>query len=134
MLNPTLVKLSIHVARLKNFFIWSTWKKFVKQSSEWFLCFLHGEYMKDICQTRLSMVYLYSWINVQEFFFLLQSFFRENILSHFMTFLGHLSGHKYPSFCFHEWKHENLCLRKYSIIINNNEHKNNPTLVHIKSL
>ena len=117
---------------LKKFFIWSTWKKFVKQNSEWFICFLQGEYMEDICQTRLSMIYLYSWINIQEFFFFCSHSLERAYSLTLWPFLVIFSGHKYPSFRFHEWKHENLCLRIYSIIINNNEQKNNPTLVWLK--
>ena len=88
-------KLNTHVACFisnhvdwKIFFIESTWKTFVNQD---------------------SMIYLFSFLGlISKNSFLLKPFFRENILSHVMTFLGHLSGHKYPAIRFHEWKYGKL--------------------------
>ena len=94
--DPTLVKLNTHVACFisnhvdwKTFFIESTWKTFVNQDSQWSISFLFLDQYPRILS-------------------LLNPFFRENIFPHVMTFLGHLSGHKYPAIGFHEWKHVKL--------------------------
>ena len=100
MLDPTLVKIK-HACCL--FHLKSCWLKNL----------LHREYMKNIRQPRLSMIYLFSFLGlISKNSFLLKPFFRENILPHVMTFLGHLSGHKYPAIRFHEWKHGKLLVWK----------------------
>ena len=72
MLNPTLVKLNMYDLSQ----LWT--------NSKWIL--LDGEYIRDISQNNLLLLYLFFLGSISISTFLFKPFFKENTLSHAMVF------------------------------------------------
>ena len=98
MLNPTLVKLNMYdLSQLS-------------MNSKWIL--LDREYIRDISQNNLLLLYLLFLGSISMSTFLFKPFFTENIFSHVMTFF--LSESQVPnsiSFIL-QGQHGTLCLKR----------------------